>query len=380
VTASIAFAPSVPYDDFARRYEDWRERTLALVREVGESDEFILKSRVQALEAAIAERTGVAHGVAVSNGTAALMLSLIAVGIGPGDDVLTPAFSFISSASAIALAGATPVFVDVDPDTWCLDPAASAAAVGPATRAVIPVHLFGQHADMPAFAALGRSAGPFVIEDSAVAFGGQLRGAPAGSLGDVGVFSFFPGKPLGGIGDGGIVVTDDPGIAASCRMLRNHGQDPTARFLHHAVGFNARLDELTAGFLLMRLPGLEEWLERRRAIAARYDVAFAPLAPAIRIPTGVRTGAAVYSYVIRAARRKRLIAHLGDRGIGSRVLFPQALPHQPLFWHLGLQPGTFPVAEALARECLALPLHPEMSDGDVARVIEAVIEFVRVSA
>lgn len=372
--AAPAGASKVPYDDFPCRYRDWAERIVELVREVARSDEFILKSGCRDLEAAIAAHAGVAHAVGVSNGTAALMLSLLAIGIGPGDEVLTPAFSFVSSASAVALVGAKPVFVDVADETWVLDPQAAAAAATPATRAVIPVHLFGHLADMRALGRLARARGLWVVEDSAVSLGALLDDSPVGSHGDAGVFSFFPGKPLGGIGDGGMVVTSDVGIAARCRMLRNHGQEPAARFLHHAIGFNARMDELVARFLLLRLPGLGRWLERRRELATRYNGAFGPLAPVIRTPP-LSPDAAVYSYVIRCARRAGLIAHLTRRGVGTRVYYPRALPQQPAFAGLRHRAGEFPVAEALARECVALPLHPEMTDAQVELVIDAVREF-----
>lgn len=262
------------------RYQDWSDDLVEVVAEVGAADEFILKSRVLALERAISERVGCGHAVGCANGTWALVLALAALDVGPGDEVITPAFSFVSSASAIALTGARPVFVDVDAATAALDPAAAQAAVTGRTRAILPVHLFSQVAPMPALRALADRHGLALVEDSAVTLGGTVAGRPAGSWGDAGVFSFFPAKPLGGIGDGGMLVTDDGDLAARARALRNHGQ--WERFRHDLVGFNCRMDEIVAGFLLRRLPRLDETRAARRRLADRYAAALQPLAPAVR--------------------------------------------------------------------------------------------------
>ncbi|GAB3862782.1 hypothetical protein GCM10029963_69800 [Micromonospora andamanensis] len=281
---------AVPYFDYPTRYAGWTEDVLDAVREVGESDEFILKSRVAALETAVARRTGAAEAIAVASGTGALTVILTAMDIGPGDDVVTPAFSFISSASTVALRGARPVFADVDYDTAMLTVATVEAVRTTASRAVVPAYLFASSPDMPALRALADRHSMRLIEDSAVALGGQVAGRPAGRHGDAGVYSFFPGKPLGGIGDAGMIVTDDPELATTCRMLRNHGQDLNVRFLHHLVGFNSRMDEVTALFLLRRLPHLDQFLAERRRLARQYGALLREAAPVVLTPPGTSPG------------------------------------------------------------------------------------------
>jgi dTDP-4-amino-4,6-dideoxygalactose transaminase len=374
-SVQTAAGGEIAFHGWDRRYAGWGDTVLEVVREVADSDEFILKSRAAALERAVADLVGVEHAVAVGSGTGALVLALSALGVGPGDEVVTPAFSFISSASAVALAGANPVFADVDYDTAVLDPAAAETAVGPATRAVLPVHLFNLAAPMREFTELGRRHGVYVVEDSAVSLGATVAGAPAGGHGDAGVFSFFPGKPLGGIGDAGMVVTSDAGLAAQVRMGRNHGQDTQTRFLHHAIGWNSRMDEITAAFLLRRLPHLPGWLDRRRQLAAAYNHALAGLAPDLLTPPGGFAGRSVYSYVVRARRRAELREHLARCGVQTAVYYPRPLHLQPVFAHLGHRPGDFPVAERLAAECLALPLYPELTDAEVAHVARCVTDF-----
>ena len=367
--------PMVPFHAFDRRYAAWGDEILEVVREVAESDELILKSKVAQLEHRVAARVEREHAVAVGSGTGALVIALSALGIGPGDEVVTPAFSFISSASAVALVGATPVFADVDFETGLLDVEAAGAAMTDATRAVMPVHLFSCVAPMKEFRALATGRGVALIEDSAVALGATTDGRPAGGSGDVAVFSFYPGKPVGGIGDSGIIVTDDATIATLCRMRRNHGQDTTTRFLHHSLGWNSRMDEVCAAFLLRRLPHLDAWLDRRRALAEAYQALLEPLEPEVARPPGTFSGRAVYTYVIRAPRREELREHLRRRGVETVVYYPRPLHLQPVFSELGYRPGDFPVAERLARECLALPLYPEMADSELEYVARGVTEF-----
>ncbi|GIJ38952.1 aminotransferase DegT/DnrJ/EryC1/StrS family protein [Micromonospora andamanensis] len=371
---------AVPYFDYPTRYAGWTEDVLDAVREVGESDEFILKSRVAALETAVARRTGAAEAIAVASGTGALTVILTAMDIGPGDDVVTPAFSFISSASTVALRGARPVFADVDYDTAMLTVATVEAVRTTASRAVVPAYLFASSPDMPALRALADRHSMRLIEDSAVALGGQVAGRPAGRHGDAGVYSFFPGKPLGGIGDAGMIVTDDPELATTCRMLRNHGQDLNVRFLHHLVGFNSRMDEVTALFLLRRLPHLDQFLAERRRLARQYGALLREAAPVVLTPPGDLTGQSVYTYVVRAPQRDDLRSYLAGRGIETKVYYPRPLHLQPAFRHLGHGPGDFPVAERLSRECLALPLHPELPAGTVERVVEEIAGFYRQGA
>ncbi|MGH8897245.1 MAG: DegT/DnrJ/EryC1/StrS family aminotransferase [Egibacteraceae bacterium] len=365
---------TVPFAAFDRRYHDWVDDVIEVVAEVAASDEFILKSRVAKLEAQIAALIGARHAVACASGTGGLTLILAALGLGRGDEVVTPAFSFISSASTIALVGATPVFADVSLDTATLDPVTAEAAITGATQALLPAHLFSCAAPMAALRALADRRGLRLIENSAVTFGGTVDGRPTGRYGDAGVFSFFPAKPLGGCGDAGMVVTDDDDLAAACRALRNHGQG-AERFRHELVGFNCRMDEVTAGFLLRRLPTLTDQLTARRRLAQRYHEQLHPLAPSVVPPPGDFTGRAVYTYVVRAQDRDGLRAFLASRGVETVVSYPRPLHLQPAFAHLGHRPGDFPNAERLAHECLALPLYPEMPAADVDRVAAAVADF-----
>jgi dTDP-4-amino-4,6-dideoxygalactose transaminase len=366
---------TIAYFDYARRYRDWVEDVVDIVRAVAEGEELILKSRVARLEQAIAQRVGARHAVAVASGTGALTVVLTALGIGPGAEVVTPAFSFVSSASAIALCGARPVFADVDEQTAMLDVGAAEAAITGATRAILPAYLFSCAPPMARLRELADRRELRLVEDSAVALGASVDGLPAGRHGDAGVYSFFPAKPLGGIGDGGMIVTDDGELARTCRMLRNHGQDLDTRFLYHLVGFNCRMDEIVAEFLLRRLPLLDGFLRERRRLAERYQQGLRDLAPAVLLPPGGFASRSVYTYVIRVRDRQALREHLARNGVETAIYYPRPLHLQPAFARLGHRPGSFPVAERLAEECLALPLHPEMDPGAVERVVAEVTRF-----
>jgi dTDP-4-amino-4,6-dideoxygalactose transaminase len=361
---------TVSFAAFDRRYAGWVDDLVDVVREVGQSDEFILKSRVAALEAAIGAQVGVTHAIGCASGTGALTLALTALGIGPGDEVVTPAFSFISSASTIALTGATPVFADVDLVDYALDPAA--VAITGRTKAIMAVHLFSQVAPMNRLHALASRRGLKLVEDSAVTLGGTVSGRRTGTAGDVGVFSFFPAKPLGGPGDAGMVVTNDDELAATVRALRNHGQG-AVRFRHDLVGFNCRMDEIVAGFLLRRLPTLDRQLAARRRRAERYTAAL----PAEVVAPHDFGDRAVYTYVVRAPERAALRRFLAAHGVETVVYYPKPLHLQPAFAHLGHGPGDFPNAERLAAECVALPLYPEQPLSEVDRVAELVTRFYR---
>ncbi|WP_432157453.1 DegT/DnrJ/EryC1/StrS family aminotransferase [Streptomyces sp. bgisy153] len=372
---TTAATPAISYSDWPARSADWVEDVVEVFREVAESDEFILKSRVERLEAEIVRLTGAAHAVAVASGTGALTVILSALGVGEGDEVVTPAFSFVSTASTVALRGARPVFADVEYETALLDPAAAEAAVTDRTRALLPAYLFTGSPWMGAFADLAARRGLHLVEDSAVALGAEVDGRPAGRHGIAGVYSFFPAKPAGGIGDAGMIVTDDPELARVARMLRNHGQPAGRRFHHELLGFNCRTDELTAGFLLRKLPRLAELAERRRAVAELYEEGLRPLAPALLPPPAGFAGRSVYTYVVRAREREELRSYLAGQGIETTVYYPRPLHLQPAFAGLGHAPGDFPVAERLCREALALPLHPDMAPGAAERVVDAVQRF-----
>ncbi|MGA4838090.1 DegT/DnrJ/EryC1/StrS family aminotransferase [Streptomyces sp. G45] len=369
---------TVPFAAFDRRFADWGDALVECVAEVAAADEFILKSRVVALESAIAAKVGARHAVACANGTGALTLILSGLGIGPGDEVVTPAFSFVSSASAVALVGARPAFADVSLDTMALEPEAARRALTARTAALLPAHLFCHTAPMAALRDLAGREGLRLVEDSAVTLGGTVDGLPTGRWGTAGVYSFFPAKPLGGCGDAGMVVTDDDALATACRALRNHGQ--TVRFRHDLLGFNCRMDEVTAAFLLRRLADFDRQAAARRALADRYGSRLRALGPAVVAPPAGPSGRAVYTYVIRAAERDALRAYLARRGIETAVTYPRPLHLQPAFGHLGHGPGDFPNAERLARECLALPLYPELPLETADRVADAVEDFAAAGA
>lgn len=377
MTIAVERRQWLTYHGWDRRYADQVDEVLAIVREVGESDEFILKSRAAALEVAIADLTGAKHAIGCANGTGALTMALTGLGIGRGDEVITPAFSFVASTSAIVLAGARPVFADVDPNTATLDPISAESAITPYTKALLPAHLFSCPVAMTSLQSLADAYALYLVEDSAMSLGAQVDGRPAGRHGDAGVFSFFPGMPLGGIGDAGMVITDNDKLARAVRMLRNHGQDPQARFLYHEVGFNCRLDEITASYLLRRLPGLDDVLEQRRQLAQRYSDRLWPLAPKLMPPPPGFAGRSVSSYVVQAAKRDQLRVHLARRGIETAMYYPRPPHLQPVFAKFGYAPGDFPVAERLAQTCLALPLYPGLRDDEIDRVCAAIFEFYR---
>lgn len=338
------------------------------------SGRFILGPKVEELEARLAAYTGSAHAVAVSSGTDALLASLMALGIGPGDEVVTTAMSFFATAEAILRVGARPVFVDVDPLSMNLDVARVAAALTERTRAVIPVHLFGVPVDVDALLAVTEPLGIPVIEDAAQALGSELRGRRVGSLGRLACFSFFPSKTLGALGDGGMVTTSDAGLAARLRRLRAHGA--SARYVHAQIGGNFRLDALQASVLLAKLPHLERWVAARRANASAYRAALleASVAGRVGLPVVERSGDrhAWGHFVLRALDRDALALFLGERGIATEVYYPVPLHQQPCVAEPRVR---LPEAEAWSREALALPVHPELPDGAATYVAQAIAAF-----
>jgi len=339
--------------------------------------QFILGPAVADFEAAIADYTGTAHAVGVSSGSDALLVALMALGVGPGDEVVTSAYSFFASAGAIARLGARPVFVDIEPDTYNVDAALIEGAITPLTKAVLPVHLFGQCADMSAILAVADRHGLPVVEDAAQAIGAEHRGRRAGAMGKIGCLSFFPSKNLGGFGDGGMVVTGDGALAEKIRVLRGHGAKP--KYRHALVGGNFRLDALQAAVLAAKLPHLEEWTEARRENARLYDrkLAAAGLAPGQLTTPAVRPGRHVFhQYVIRTPRRDALLGHLREQGIGCTVYYPEPLHLQACFLELGYRQGQLPNAEAAARESLAIPLYPELTEAQIDRVVTAMVAFL----
>ncbi|MFQ5349739.1 MAG: DegT/DnrJ/EryC1/StrS family aminotransferase [Thermoanaerobaculia bacterium] len=369
----------VPLIDLKAQYAGLRDELRAAVDGVLEAQRFILGPEVETLEEKVAAYCGAAHGIGVSSGTDALLVALMALDIGPGDEVVTTPFSFFATAGVVWRLGARPVFVDIDPDSFNLDPEKLEVAVSPRTRAIMPVHLFGQTADMEPINAVAQAAGVSVVEDAAQAIGADYRGQGAGTLGALGCFSFFPTKNLGGFGDGGLVTTNDADLAKRLRSLRNHGF--AEKYYNREVGGNFRLDALQAAVLRVKLRHLEGWHEARRRNAARYDRLLeeaglsGPACP-VQPPVEAGHGRHIYhQYVVRCQRRDELQTHLGGRGIGSAVYYPVALHLQECFRELGGREGDFPAAEQAAREVLALPIYPELGDDATAEVVDAIRAF-----
>lgn len=366
--------PFFPADLFAPDHDT----LLKLVYTIGTHAEqrFILGERTARLEAELAGRLGVRHVVACSSGTSALTLVLTAAGVGPGDEVVVPAFGCAPLASTVIGLGARPVFADVDPVRLTMLPDAAEPLVTARTRALMPAHVFSMMADMPRLRALADRHGLGLVEDSALAQGGVLAGRPAGRWGDAGVFSFVQVKTFGMPGEGGVVVTDDDEIATAVRMLRNHGQDGRRRFVHHRIGCNSRFDELMAAFQLHRLPGFEERLARRAAICRYYSTRFADLADrGIVAPPADGDGRCPYVYTLLADRRDELRAHLAAHGVDTHVYYPRTLPEQPAFAPYAAAGGQWPNAASAARRNISLPLYPHLGDAEVEHIADTVRAF-----
>ncbi|MFO7260976.1 MAG: DegT/DnrJ/EryC1/StrS family aminotransferase [bacterium] len=365
---------TVPLLDLRAQYESIRGEIDAAIAAVIESQRFILGPVVERFEAEVAEYLGVPHAVACASGTDALLLVLKALDLEPGDEVIVPAFTFFASAGAIWNAGLRPVFADIDPATFNVDPASVRAAITDRTRAIVVVHLFGQMADMPALEAIAREYGLALIEDAAQAFGARQRQGEvwrmAGTVGTAGCFSFFPSKNLGAFGDGGMVVTRDAALAERVRMLRTHGG--REMYHHEFVGTNSRLDALQAAVLSAKLPHLRRWSEGRRANAAAYDADFADVAEVIT-PTVLEVNEPIFNqYTLRVQDRDGLKAHLDAQGIGNAIYYPVALHLQPCFATLGYRPGDLVESERATREVLSLPVFAELTAEQRSRVVEAV--------
>jgi len=362
----------VPFLDLKTQYPAIRDEVRAAVDAVLESQEFVLGPIVEDLERRIAERCGCAHAVGVSSGSDALIAALLAVGLGPGDEAITTAFSFFATAGSIARVGATPVFVDINHASFSLDAARIDAAVTPRTKAIVPVHLFGQCADMDAILDVARRRGLKVVEDAAQAIDARHRDRPAGSMGDCGCLSFYPTKNLGGAGDGGMVLTNDAVVAERVRALRAHGLEPDGRRVR--VGGNFRLDAIQAAVLRAKLPHLDAWTEARRRIARRYDERLRGI-PGLTTPTVAAGRVHVFhQYVVRIAggRRDAVAERLRSDGVGTAVFYPRPLPFEECFGSLGHREGSFPEAEAASCEVLALPIYPGLTDGHIEHVTRSV--------
>ena len=366
----------VPLLDLKAQYRSIEAEIKEAMDRVLESQHFINGPQVKECEVAIAEYCRCKHAVGVSSGTDALLVVLMAEGIGAGDEVITTPYTFFATAGCIARLGAKPVFVDIDPETYNINPALIEQKITPHTKAIIPVHLFGQMADMDPINEIARQHNLVIIEDAAQAIGAEDKGRRAGSIGHYGCLSFFPSKNLGCFGDGGMVVTNDPARAEKMAILRAHGSKP--KYHHKVIGGNFRLDTLQAAIVTAKLRHLDEWTEGRRRNAARYDRLFAEagLSPAITQPAVKVTRHIYNQYVIRAQRRDELQKHLKEQGIGTEVYYPVPMHQQECFAYLGHKEGDFPESEKAAKESLAIPVYPELTDDQAAYVVKTIREFV----
>ncbi|MEU7303879.1 DegT/DnrJ/EryC1/StrS family aminotransferase [Streptomyces sp. NPDC007206] len=378
---------AIPFFSQAKTFEQLWPSLEKTLEEVFDSGKFSHGKQVGQLEEALADYTGARHVIGVNSGTDALVLLLRACGLRPGDGVLVPAYSFFATASAVVLAGGRPEFVDIDPATYAMDPAALEAAVTERSRFVMPVHLFHTMADMAAVTEVARRHGLTVVEDSAEAIGMRRGGVHAGLHGAGGVLSFFPSKTLGALGDAGAVLTDDPEVARTVDALRHHGRAGRTLNDFRAIstetvwpGVNSKMDDIQAAVLLAKLPLLEGHIARRAELAAAYTARLRDVPGVLRLPQARAEGPddrdVYYVYLIETEDRDALVAHLGRHGIGTEVYYPLPLPHQPAFAHLGHRPGDFPHAEAAARHAVALPFHPDLSPGDVDRMCDTLRCFL----
>jgi len=375
---------AIPLLDLRRQYQQIRTEVLAAIERVCASQSYILGPEVEALESEVANFTGVAAAVGCASGTDALWLALLAAGVQPGDVVITTPFSFFASASAIVRAGARPVFADVDPRTLNIDPAKVEARLQAGglykVRALLPVHLYGQCADMDGLQRLGDEFKLSIIEDAAQAIGATWRDRRAGSLGIAAAFSFYPSKNLSAYGDAGLVTTRDPELASHMRRLRNHGSP--RRYHHEEFGWNCRIDAIQAAILRVKLPHIEKWNQQRRERAVAYQRLFTEAgllssndSPIRLLNTCPQAQPVFHQYVIRAQRRDELRKFLSDRKIGTEIYYPLPLHLQPCFAYLGYREGDLPESERAASEVLALPMFPELTTEEQRWVVESIAEF-----
>jgi dTDP-4-amino-4,6-dideoxygalactose transaminase len=369
--------PAFPFLDLKAQFASIRDEVLTAVIGVLESQQFILGAEVKQFEDEIAAKLGATHAIGCASGTDALILALMAPEIGPGDEVITTPFSFVATAGSIAQVGARPVFVDIEPYSFSLDPKKLEQAITPNTRAIMPVHLFGLPADLGPILAIAKSKKLLVIEDAAQAIGAQYNGQSAGTLGDFGCFSFFPSKNLGAAGDGGLITTNDAAMAERLRMIRVHGSKN--KYFHEVQGINSRLDALQAAILRVKLRHLDEWADRRAGRAQRYRRLFDEKGLARFVQYPPLASAAfhhVYNqFTIRAQRRDELKEFLGKARIPAEIYYPLCLHLQKAFSSLGYRPGDFPVAERTSQDVLSLPVFPELTDEQQDAVVQAIGDF-----
>lgn len=380
----------IPLCDLQLQYANLRDEIDAAMQSVAVAGRYILGPQVKAFERSVAEYCGAEHAVGVGSGTDALQLALMALDIGPGDEIITSPFTFIATTESIEMVGATPVFVDIDPHTFNIDPAQIEAAVTPQTKAILPVHLYGQPCDMDPIMAVARKHGLRVVEDCAQAIGASYKGTKVGTIGDVGCFSFFPSKNLGCMGDGGMVVTHDSDVFERVEMLRRHGGK--VKYHHTEVGLNSRLDELQAAILAVKLPHLDRWIELRRQHAYFYNQLLAgdlqvvcpqeASAEGIASPVAAELSAetcdffaAYHQYTVLTEDRDALMQALQSAGVGCCIYYPVPLHLQEVHAHLGYERGAFPNAEHAADRCVSLPMFPEMTVEQQGTVVAAIRSF-----
>jgi len=367
---------NIPLLDLKAQFQPLRAEIMAAVQTVCDEQGFILGPRGVAFEESLAKYVGARYAIGCASGSDALLLSLMAMGVGQGDEVITVPFTFFATAGAVSRLGAKPVFIDIQPDTFNLDPAQLEHAVTSRTKAIIPVHLFGQCADMPAINQIAKAKRLHVIEDACQAIGAGQSGQRAGVLGDTACFSFFPSKNLGGFGDGGMITTNDQGLADALSMLRVHGS--RVRYLHEAIGINSRLDALQAVVLDIKLKYLDQWAEGRRRNATRYDQLFraAGLLDRVTLPSTKAGNFHVYNqYTVRVSKRDELRAHLKEKGVGTEIYYPLPMHLQNCYQDLGYRKGAFPLSERAAEEVMSLPIYAELSDAQLTYVVDMVADF-----
>jgi dTDP-4-amino-4,6-dideoxygalactose transaminase len=365
----------VPAIDLKAQYEKIGEEVERAVAEVVRGQMFILGPAVEKFEIEVARYLGAKYAIGVSSGSDALLLSLMALGIGPDDEVITPAFTFFATAGCIARLGAKPVFVDIRPDTFNIDVMQVKDSITRRTRAIIPVHLYGQFAEIEEIVQAGGKYGAPVVEDACQAMGARRNGKAAGTFGLTGCFSFYPSKNLGAWGEGGLIVTEDDRLSRMLRSLRNHGE--MGRYRNERIGINGRMQGIQGAVLSVKLKYLNEWNAARRAAAARYDGLFrdAGLGEFVKTPVSTGGGHIYHQYVIRAARRDDLMENLRDEGIGCTVYYPEPLHLQPCFSELRYKKGDLPHTEQACREVLALPIYPEITEEQQHYVVDKIKEF-----
>jgi dTDP-4-amino-4,6-dideoxygalactose transaminase len=376
-------SPRVPLLDLARENDELTGEILAAISDVVSSGKFVLGPDCERLEKEIARVCDTKYAVGCASGSDALLLALMARDIGTGDEVIVPSFTFFATASAAWRLGARPVFVDIDPTTFCIDPAKVAAAVTPRTRAIIPVHLFGQSAEMEPLCQLANDHNLLLVEDCAQSICSSYDGRPVGSIGQVGTFSFYPTKNLGGGGDAGMLTTSDEDLYTKLRLLRGHGMHP--KYVHHQVGINSRLDSIQAAFIAVKLAHLSKWNQQRQDNARRYDELFemASLDNYIGLPTALPNRGHVWNqYTIRVpdGQRDALRAHLAEASIGSEIYYPLPLHRQPCFASLGYETGSLPETERAADEVLSLPIFPALTAAEQHTVVARIADFYSANA